>query len=121
MIGQCRLCGELIQPPGVVEVGPNPRLANFALLAVGAFFHVLQRHPEVKPVIDTLMGQVSQHAAALCLSTVEADQDELQAGLKGEVFKMVEQLRFCPVSKQLTFEPSAIEPVDGNSTKARTT
>lgn len=121
MIGQCRLCGELITPAGAVLDAPDARLVNFAVLAVGAFFHILQRHPEVKPVLDTLMGQVSQHAAALCLLTVEADHDELQAGLQGEVFKLVEQLRFCPVSKQLTFEPSAIEPVDGNSTKARTT
>jgi len=122
VIGQCRLCGELITPVGGVLYAPDPRLASFALLSVTMFFHLLQRHPnEAEGAINLCMRAISQYAAALCVSTAEPDHEALQAGMKAELYRLVEDLRYDALSKSLVLGLSATEAGGGNSTNARTT
>lgn len=109
MTGQCRICGELITPPGQVMGAPEPRQAEFALLAVGAFFHIMQRHPEVaKGAIEILMGSVSQYASILCVDTAAEDHESLLAKMRADLAGMIEHARFSPLQKTILVQPYAV-------------
>lgn len=110
MTGQCRLCGELIISPGHVLDAPDPRHAEFAMLSVGAFFHVLQRHQDVaKSSFDLLMGSMSQYAAMLCVQTGEADHEALLSRLRADLMGLIEHTHYSAISKKLVVQSYATD------------
>lgn len=102
MTGQCRLCGELIIPPGQVLDAPDPRHADFTMLSMGAFIHMLQRHQDVaKSSLDLLMGAIAQYAAMLCVQTAEDDHEALLGRLRADLLGLIEHTHYSAALKRL--------------------
>jgi hypothetical protein len=84
--------------------------AKFDMLAIQAFVHLLQHHPEhVDAACQPMMGKVANYVASLAFQSNDEEYGLAQSGARSQIGDLLDRLTWSEALKRFCFDlPSVI-------------
>lgn len=103
MTVQCRVCGLLLALPPVPQAEMSAS-DKFDLLALQAFVHLFQHHPEhANAACQPMMGKVANYVASLAFQSNDEEFVTAQSGSRSEIGEILDGLTWSEALKCFCF------------------